>query len=55
MEDEEATIEEYIECINSNVTILERCDREWGILLSKLKTEETVTEERSSRRYRRVH
>ena len=26
VEDEEATIEEYVECINNNVTIPERCD-----------------------------
>ena len=28
VEDEEATIEEYVECINNNVTIPERCDCE---------------------------
>jgi len=45
MEDEEATIEEYIEHINSNVAILERCDREWSMLLSGLKEKtEKVTE-----------
>ena len=46
----EATIEEYVEHINKNVTILERCDREWGILLSKLKAEEKVTEEKEHAR-----
>jgi len=37
MEDEEATIEEYIQRINNNVAILERCDRDWSVLLSGLK------------------
>ena len=46
VEDKEATIEEYTERINNNVTILERCDHEWGILLSKLKVEEKVMEEK---------
>ena len=50
VEDEEAIIEEYIERINNNVTILERCDHEWGILLSKLKAEEKVMEEKEHAR-----
>ena len=39
VENEGAPIEEYVECIHNNVTIPERCDCEWGTLLSKLKAE----------------
>jgi len=51
MEDEEVIIEEYIEHINNNVAVLERCDRDWSVLLSGLKEKtEKVTEEKEHAR-----
>jgi len=51
MEDEEVAIEEYIERINNNVAILERCNRDWSVLLSGLKEKtEKVTEEKEHAR-----
>ena len=51
LEEEEATIEEYIERINNNTAILERCDCEWNMFLSGLKgKEEKVAEEKEHSR-----
>jgi len=51
LEEEEAIIEEYIERINNNTAILERCDREWSVFLSGVKDKaEKVTEEKEHSR-----
>ena len=39
IEDEEATVEEYVERISNNVLILEKCNREWATLLKEVKGE----------------
>ena len=47
LEEEEATIDEYIERINNNTAILEWCNHEWSVFLSGLKgKEEKVAEEK---------
>ena len=45
IQDKEATIEEYIECINNNISILERCNRDWAMLLKEVRGERKVSKE----------
>ena len=45
MEDEELISEELIECMNTNVNLLERYNRDWMNLLKDLSGESKATEE----------
>ena len=45
LEDEEAMIEEYLECIINNVSIIEKCNREWPVLLREISGKQKITEE----------
>ena len=45
MEDEELISEELIKCMNTNVNLLERCNRDWMNLLKDLLGESKATEE----------
>ena len=44
MEEEELTLEDLIECMNNNVSVIERCNANWTSLLKDLKGEAKVTE-----------
>ena len=46
MEDDEITMEDLIERMCNNVSIMEQCDCDWVALLRDLKGEAKVTEER---------
>ena len=50
IEDEEATVEEYVERISNNVLFLEKCNQEWATLLKEVKGERKVTEEQEHAR-----
>ena len=43
-------MEEVIDCINTNVSLLERCNRDWSSLLKDLKSEERSKEEKEYQR-----
>ena len=42
IEDEEINTEDLIECMNNNVSILERCNQEWDSLLKDMEGEGKV-------------
>ena len=50
-EEDEIHVEEVIAHINMNVSLLERCNRDWSSLLKDLKSEECSKEEK---KYQRV-
>ena len=50
MEEEEEIIEDLVERMNNNVSIVERCNDDWASLLRNLKGETNVTEEEEQSR-----
>ena len=49
-EEDEICVEEVIARINTNVSLLERCNRDWSSLLKDLKSEECSKEEKEYQR-----
>ena len=50
MEEDEIRVEEVIARINANVSLLERCNRDWSSLLKDLKGDERSKEEKEYQR-----